>query len=155
MLRAVLRQWFLLLVALALVAAALASLWQYTSASLVESRRYDSIWGDRFHSFFGQKTKFNSTPQKRYRVVIGSTFGYHHDVYMALAWTFKRVLQTSRGTIEVYAPTPFFFGFGRIVEELGLYDGIIQNPDNLIRDLTSNTGDGGIDMVILGTCEIE
>jgi hypothetical protein len=74
---------------------------------------------------------------------------------MALAWTFKRVMQGTGGSIDVYADTPMEFGFQKIVEDLGLYDGTFRNPANLIRDLTTNTGDGAIDMVILGTCEIE
>jgi hypothetical protein len=136
---------------------ALASLWHYPSVSDGDSLSYGPTWGEILLSTVFKKKSAHilSTPHKRHRVVVASTFGFHYDVYMALAWTFKRVMQGSHGSIEVYAPTPFAFGFQRIVEELGLYDGTVRNPSDLIHDLTSNTGDGGIDMVILGTCEIE
>ncbi|KAJ7210240.1 hypothetical protein C8J57DRAFT_1098272 [Mycena rebaudengoi] len=58
------------------------------------------------------------------------------------------------GTVEVYAP-PFIFGFQTIVETLQLYRGMVKKPDALIDAINDNMGAGGIDMVVLGTCEIE
>ncbi|KAJ7476079.1 hypothetical protein FB451DRAFT_1034412 [Mycena latifolia] len=59
------------------------------------------------------------------------------------------------GTVEVYAPFPFGFEFGTIVEALQLYRGEVQSPDSLIDAINSNMGDGGIDLVVLGTCEFD
>ncbi|KAJ6623988.1 hypothetical protein B0H10DRAFT_1785286 [Mycena sp. CBHHK59/15] len=61
----------------------------------------------------------------------------------------------SGGTVEVYAPLPFAFEFQKVVETLQLYHGEVKDPEALISDLNSNVGDGGIDMVILGTCEVD
>ncbi|KAJ7067131.1 hypothetical protein C8F01DRAFT_980679 [Mycena amicta] len=59
------------------------------------------------------------------------------------------------GTVEVYADQPFGFDFQQIVDELGLYRGTVKPPDSLVREINANTGPGGIDMVILGTCEVD
>ncbi|KAJ7707475.1 hypothetical protein B0H17DRAFT_918123 [Mycena rosella] len=59
------------------------------------------------------------------------------------------------GTVEVYAPFPFGFEFQTIVETLQLYRGEVKSPDALIDAINSNMGDGGIDLVVLGTCEID
>ncbi|KAK0193988.1 hypothetical protein F5146DRAFT_413805 [Armillaria mellea] len=85
-----------------------------------------------------------------------STFGFHHDVYMALAWTIGRVLERSiaGGSLQVYAPSPFGFDFQTVVDDLDLYHGKIHNPDDLIRDLRSTGTETVYDLVILGTCEI-
>ena len=61
----------------------------------------------------------------------------------------------NEGKVQVYASTPFSFDFNRIVEEYRLYNGTFKHHDDLLRDINNDTGDGGIDMVILGTCEIE
>ncbi|KAG5219809.1 Translation initiation factor component [Salix suchowensis] len=60
---------------------------------------------------------------RRKNVAIASTFGFHHDVFLALAWTMKRVLGPTDGAVQVYARTPYAFGFQEIVDELGLYKG--------------------------------
>ncbi|SJL09859.1 uncharacterized protein ARMOST_13240 [Armillaria ostoyae] len=93
----------------------------------------------------------------RHHIAIASTFGFHHDVYMALAWTVGRVLERSvaGGSLQVYAPSPFGFGFQTVVDDLDLYHGKIHNPDDLIRDLRSTGTETVYDIVILGTCEIE
>jgi hypothetical protein len=102
-------------------------------------------------------THMHSTPQKRHRVAVASTFGFHHDVYMSLVWTLQRVMGRSPtgGTVEVYAPFPFGFEFQTIVETLQLYEGQVKSPELLIEAINSNMGDGGIDLVVLGTCEVE
>ncbi len=60
-----------------------------------------------------------------------------------------------RGQVEVYARTPLRFGFGDVVQQLGLYHGVIRDPQQLFLDLADRGLDDAIDMVILGTCEIE
>lgn len=65
-------------------------------------------------------------------------------------------------SIRVYAKD-FRWGFGDVVEELGLYKGDYYDPEQLVQDLAktdlfpNNAADAGkkADMVILGTCEIE
>ncbi|PBK75884.1 hypothetical protein ARMSODRAFT_950233 [Armillaria solidipes] len=93
----------------------------------------------------------------RHHIAIASTFGFHHDVYMALAWTVGRVLERSvaGGSLQVYAPSPFGFDFQTVVDDLDLYHGKIHNPDDLIRDLRSTGTETVYDIVILGTCEID
>jgi hypothetical protein len=96
-------------------------------------------------------------PQKRHRVAVASTFGFHFDVYMSLVWTLERVMgrSPSGGVVEVYAPAEFGFEFQTIVDTLGLYHGENRHSDELIQAINSNMGDGGIDLVVLGTCEFE
>ncbi|KAJ7312333.1 hypothetical protein DFH08DRAFT_897285 [Mycena albidolilacea] len=95
--------------------------------------------------------------QKRHRVAVATTYGVHMDVYMSLVWTLQRVMDRSQtgGTVEVYAPFPFIFDFRTVVETLRLYRGEVKKPDALIDAINHNMGAGGIDMVVLGTCEID
>ena len=92
-------------------------------------------------------------PQVRKNIAIASSFGAHHDVFLALAWTVERVMKNR--TLTVYAPLPYGHGFQDIVDELGLFHGITKNYDELIRDVLANPGAEGIDIIILGTCEVE
>ncbi|KAL0955048.1 hypothetical protein HGRIS_003966 [Hohenbuehelia grisea] len=92
---------------------------------------------------------------KHSRVAIASTFGFHHDVYLALAWTMERVMKEIGGRLQVYAPTPLNYAFQNIVDDLRLYSGEIKHQDDLLKDVTRNNGDGGIDMIVLGTCEFD
>ncbi|KAJ7261789.1 hypothetical protein B0H12DRAFT_1013278 [Mycena haematopus] len=59
------------------------------------------------------------------------------------------------GIVEVYAPDEFGFEFQTIVDTLGLYHGKNRRSDELIEAINSNMGDGGIDLVVLGTCEVD
>ncbi|KAJ7261791.1 hypothetical protein B0H12DRAFT_1013318 [Mycena haematopus] len=59
------------------------------------------------------------------------------------------------GVVEVYAPNEFAFEFQSIVDTLGLYHGRNRRSDELIGAINSNMGDGGIDLVVLGTCELD
>ncbi|KAF7312498.1 hypothetical protein MIND_00263500 [Mycena indigotica] len=95
-----------------------------------------------------------STPQRRFRVAVASYFGFHFDVYMALVWTLERVMAQS-GAVEVYAEQPFGFDFQNIVDDLRLYRGAVKPPDRLVSDIRANMGTGGIDLVVLGTCEVD
>ncbi|KAF8332974.1 hypothetical protein F5887DRAFT_986203 [Amanita rubescens] len=92
--------------------------------------------------------------QKHKRIAIASDIGHHHDVYLALAWTLERVMK-GRGQLDVYARTPLSFGFGKVVQQLGLYHGVIRDPQQLFLDLADSGSDDAIDMVILGTCELD
>jgi hypothetical protein len=97
-------------------------------------------------------------PQRRRNIAVASVFGAHFDVYMALVWTLEKVIDADRpfgatGTmpsVQVYAPE-FYYGFEDVVETLGLYHGDIFRPDRLVEDVQK----GHIDLIVLGTCEIE
>lgn len=101
------------------------------------------------------QTNFDRQRLRRKNVAIASTFGFHHDVFLALAWTMKRVLGQTGGAVQVYARTPYAFGFQEIVDELGLYKGPVKTPEELVQDITRNNGEGSIDLVVLGTCEVD
>ncbi|KAF9030954.1 hypothetical protein BDZ89DRAFT_1064277 [Hymenopellis radicata] len=83
----------------------------------------------------------------RKNIAIASSFGYHHDVYMAVAWTIERVFhkRAAHGHLQVYANTPFNrFGFQEVIEKLGL-------PEELVKDLLSGIENYQYDLIILGT----
>ena len=90
-----------------------------------------------------------SIPVKRRNVVVASRFGYHFDVYMALVWTLERVTNSS---IHVFPPDGFRFGFDDVVRNLGLHSGSSSDSLDLPQAVSNNSA---IDMVVLGTCEIE
>ncbi|KAF9493156.1 hypothetical protein BDN71DRAFT_1419911 [Pleurotus eryngii] len=101
------------------------------------------------------QTNFDRQRLRRKNVAIASTFGFHHDVFLALAWTMKRVLGPTDGAVQVYARTPYAFGFQEIVDELGLYKGPVKTPEELVQDITRNNDEGSIDLIVLGTCEVD
>ncbi|PPQ68814.1 hypothetical protein CVT24_007699 [Panaeolus cyanescens] len=110
-------------------------------------------------------SEIRAIPQKRQRVAVASTFGFHYDVYLALAWTMKRVMSRlpnqalhdlgGNGTVAVYAPADFHFGFGKIVDALGLYTGEVKDPDTLFDEVDEIKDGHKIDLIVLGTCEID
>jgi len=87
--------------------------------------------------------------------VVASAFGAHFDVSMTVAWTLQRIMVQEPVNLQVYAPTPFLFNFQEVVDRYGLYKGEIKDPNDLLGDIKSSGQDGGIDLMILGTCEIE
>jgi hypothetical protein len=100
------------------------------------------------------KPALRALPQKRRNIAVASVFGFHHDVYLALVWTMQRVMMDN-GKVQVYARPPYAFGFDDIVDQFGLYHGATKHPDDLISDIANDTTEGGIDMVVFGTCEID
>ena len=99
--------------------------------------------------------KLQSIPQTHKNVVVASTFGAHFDVYMTVAWTLQRMMLNEPGNLQVYARTPFLYNFQKVVDRYGLYKGEFKEPKDLLGDIKSVGDDGRIDLVILGTCEIE
>ena len=94
-------------------------------------------------------------PRRRNNIAVASVFGYHFDVYMALVWTLERAFTADEpGTVRVFAD-PFPLGFPVVIDRLGLYSGPLLKPDELIPELIAPADNNQIDMVILGTCEIE
>jgi hypothetical protein len=75
---------------------------------------------------------------------------------MSVAWSLARAMnRSSTGSIEVFADVPFNYHFQTIVDELGLYRHDYRHPNDLLPAFKDGAGEGGIDLVVLGTCEIE
>ncbi|KAF9542624.1 hypothetical protein CPC08DRAFT_439036 [Agrocybe pediades] len=93
-------------------------------------------------------------PQHR-SIAMASAFGFHFDVYMTVAWTIQRLKLPV--DITVYTELPFYHEFQAILDNYRLYSGAYKHHSDLIHDvLTKNMGsDNAIDMIILGTCEID
>jgi len=84
-------------------------------------------------------------------------FIFHFDVYMSFASSLARALNSTStgGSIEVFAQTPFRFRFQTIIDDLNMYMDSYRDPQDLLPALRSQMGDGGIDTVVLGTCEAD
>lgn len=101
-------------------------------------------------------------PRQRKNIVVASSFPYHFDVYMAAAKTIGDVLDfepednDEGGVINLFTPD-FGFGFGEIVEELGLWKhkGTRGRPEELVDYINGDAGAGGVDLIVFGTCEVE
>ena len=100
--------------------------------------------------------KLQSIPLVHKNVVVASAFPWHYDIYMPVAWTLGQIMLKDQGTLQVYAPMPFAFGYQEVMDQYGVYEGEIKSDNDLLRDIGKSGGNnGGIDLVILGTCEIE
>ncbi len=77
---------------------------------------------------------------------------------MALAKSIGDVMDKEgvRGQINVFAQ-PFPFGFQEVAEDLHLWkhQGVRSDHQSFVEFLNSNTGDGGVDLIVLGTCQYE
>ncbi|KAJ7905015.1 hypothetical protein B0H13DRAFT_1881427 [Mycena leptocephala] len=132
--------------------------WQLVSVNEEYSRAGTGLYPERTSpAMLHTNIAALSVPQKRYRVAVASTFGFHADVYMSLTWALQKVMDRSHtgGTVEVYAPFPLAYEFQSIVATLQLHHGEVKTPDTLIEDIDKNMGHGGIDLVVLGTCEVD
>ncbi|KAH6914690.1 hypothetical protein BKA70DRAFT_1368586 [Coprinopsis sp. MPI-PUGE-AT-0042] len=69
---------------------------------------------------------------------------------MAVVWTLGRVMK--EGRVQVYSNGPFRFDFQTVVESIGLFEGTLKDQRDFLPELRE---DESIDLVILGTCEIE
>ena len=58
--------------------------------------------------------------------------------------------------IHLFAPE-FNYGFQELTDEFHLWthQGIRADQDHLIDHVNSNVGDGGVDVIVFGTCEFE
>ncbi|KAJ7691577.1 hypothetical protein B0H17DRAFT_934873 [Mycena rosella] len=134
-------------------------LWQFVSLSQLYDIPLPRLWESPSCPTIRPTVAVNTLaiPQRRHNVAIASTFDDHHNVYLSLVWTLQRVMDRSPsgGALQVYAPVPFKFGFQEIVDTLQLYRGEVRNPSALIDDINSNKGAEGIDIVVLGTCEVD
>ncbi|KIY73403.1 hypothetical protein CYLTODRAFT_342440 [Cylindrobasidium torrendii FP15055 ss-10] len=86
-------------------------------------------------------------------IAVASTFVYHYDVYLALAWTLQSILPAT-STLRVFRPggaEPFSRGFQEIAERLELYRGTYYDAEQLVDEVSL----GEIDTIIFGTCEFD
>ena len=86
----------------------------------------------------------------RREVVVASRFPFHFDVYMTVVWTLGRIMK--RGSVRVFSDGPFRFDFQEVVESYGLFNGTFGHQRDLMEEMGKNEK---IDLVILGTCEVE
>jgi hypothetical protein len=93
----------------------------------------------------------SAIPQKRKNVAFATTFAYHLDVLLPVAWTMERVMK-GNGKMQAYIPTALPYDFQDVVHELGIYSGTIKSHDEFLDGLRA---DNEIDLVVLGTCEFE
>lgn len=103
-------------------------------------------------------------PLRRRHVAVATAFPFHAEVYGALAWTFIRYFNSEKqagpNTVRIYAEETEFIS---LIKKLDLLPGSIMHPagmKGLIADVRSTTlfpDDPGamIDLVALGTCEVE
>jgi hypothetical protein len=123
-------------------------------SSLLWSYKGETRWQCRLS--FSVSGCLNQTPallpatRAHQNIAVASEFPFHFDVYFALVWSLERVMK-GYGSVQIYADLPSFFDFQTIVDILRLYHGSVKNSADLIYDI-ENTA---IDMVVIGTCEIE
>lgn len=141
--------WYLAISDLAVPRLSIPESWRDRACSAVQNTLVsdDAIPNDVIHNGAG------SAPFRFKHVAVASGFGFHFDVYMALVWTLTRVLRDHHvsGDVQVFAPQPFGFGFNDVVDSLALYDGTVRPPEELVDEVKQ----GQIDIVVLGTCEVE
>lgn len=109
------------------------------------------------HAFDLAQPQSSSSPRRR-NITFATSFVYHGDVYMALAKSIGDIMDSedAPGQIHVFAQ-PFPYGFQEVVEDLHLWkhQGVRAEHDTFIDFLNSETGDGGVDLIVLGTCQYE
>ena len=121
----------------------------YPAISSIKSSQWLNGCPSVVHDTTKPSSDLRLPPVKRHNVVVSSEFGYHVDVYMALVWTLERV---TNKPVPVYAGQPFHHGFSDLAKNINLHRGPFYDPAQLHPDLEK---DNAIDMVVLGTCEIE
>ncbi|CDO74195.1 hypothetical protein BN946_scf185043.g247 [Trametes cinnabarina] len=98
-------------------------------------------------------------PRRRRNVAFATSFVLHGDVYMAFAKSVGDVMDAEGGDdqrIDLFAPE-FSFGFQGVVDDLNLWThrGIRAGTDQLIEHVNKSSEDGGIQLIVLGTCEFD
>ncbi len=97
-------------------------------------------------------------PVRHQNIAIVTSFGFHFNVYMAVAWTIGRIFQRRQrfedNSLHVYAPYPFYFDFQDTVEAAGVYNGSHRSFEQFLPDLLHGVDGKHFDMVVLGTCEV-
>jgi hypothetical protein len=57
---------------------------------------------------------------------VASYVGWHFEIYMGIVGDLVKVLPPTEG-VRVYPPDRFSYGFDRVVEEIGLYNGTLYD----------------------------
>ncbi|OJT10588.1 hypothetical protein TRAPUB_12887 [Trametes pubescens] len=83
----------------------------------------------------------------------------HGDVYMTFAKTVGEAMDAEGGSdqyIHLFAPE-FSFGFQDVIEEQNLWTrrGVRDEHNKLIEHVDKSTAEGGIDLIVFGTCEFD
>jgi hypothetical protein len=101
-------------------------------------------------------------PQVCRHVAVASVVGWHFEIYMSIVGVLEKELCSHpNGSVSVYTPETFGYGFENIISELGLYHGRFSNIPTFFDDIESTSlfpedeGSPMIDMIFLGTCESE
>ncbi|KAI0750673.1 hypothetical protein C8Q80DRAFT_1153320 [Daedaleopsis nitida] len=100
----------------------------------------------------------NLNPLRRRNVSFATSFVYHGDVYMALAKSMGDIMDTEEAPTQIHIfAQPFPFGFQEVLDDLHLWkhQGVREHHDKFIDFLNSETGDGGVDLIVLGTCQYD
>ncbi|KLO11988.1 hypothetical protein SCHPADRAFT_921523 [Schizopora paradoxa] len=96
----------------------------------------------------------------RTHVAFASLFPAHFDVYLAAAGTFRDVLG-DQGSVDVFAgERPFRFKFQEVIDRVDLYSGEVRDAGDLLHAMNDTDfypAEPGalIDLLVLGTCEID
>jgi hypothetical protein len=101
-------------------------------------------------------------PQVCRHLAVASVVGWHFEIYMSIVGVLEKELcPHPNGSVNVYTPETFGYGFDNIINELGLYHGHFSNIPTFFDDMESTSlfpedeGSPMIDMIFLGTCESE
>jgi hypothetical protein len=92
-------------------------------------------------------------------VAVASYVGWHFEIYMSIVAVLEKELcPFPTGSVHVYLPESFRYGFDNLVDELGLYHGNFSTKHELFDDMDSASlfpEDEGsmIDMIVLPSCE--
>ncbi len=129
-------------------------LWRHTYE---DSSSYFSIEGEVHPTF-----NLESQPRRHLRthVAVASLFIFHFDVYLAAAHTIRDVLG-DQGTVDVFAvDQPYPFGFQEVIDRLDLYSREVRDTKDLLdvlsaTDFYPDEPGAMVDLLLLGTCEIE
>ncbi len=97
----------------------------------------------------------------RTHIAVASLFPAHFDVYLAAANTFRDVLGGQDAAVDVFAgERPFRFKFQEIIDRVDLFSGEVRDAAELLHAMNDThfyPAEPGavIDLLVLGTCEIE
>ncbi|KAI8984936.1 hypothetical protein BD414DRAFT_489771 [Trametes punicea] len=97
--------------------------------------------------------------RRRRNVAFATSFVMHGDVYMAFARSMGEVMDADGSDdqyIHLFAPE-FSFGLQEVVHKLNLWThrGIRANYDQLMHYVDRSSEEGGIDLIVFGTCEFD
>jgi hypothetical protein len=107
-------------------------------------------------------TQEYARPRVCRHVAVASAVGWHFEIYMSIVGVLeKQLCPLPEGSVRVYTPGAFGYGFDNIIDELGLYHGNFSSIETFFNDVDStrlfpeDEGSPMIDMIFLGTCESE